>query len=129
MSQKVYNFIVLIWVMIFKCCCLSISFFNRLDPLANGLRRRAQSLNFAIRSSQSSIDNTRQNTSSLPVAKRRRKEPVNILSSSSKLSTSQIIRTRKKSSSILINQDLLSMPKKDTKTTRRRRRTDPFVRM
>jgi ubiquitin C-terminal hydrolase len=99
-----------------------------LDPLANGLRRRAQSLNFAIRSSQSSIDITRQNTSLLPVGKRRRKEPVNTLSSSSKLPPSQVIRTRKKSSSILINHDLLSMPKKVTKTTRRRRRGDPFIR-
>jgi len=56
------------------------SIFLSLDPLASGLRRRAQSLNFAIRSSQPSVDNTRQNTSTSPVAKRRRKEPANSFS-------------------------------------------------
>jgi len=54
--------------------------FLTLDPLVNGLRRRAQSLNFSIRSNQPSVDNTRQNTSISPSAKRRRKEAANNLS-------------------------------------------------
>jgi hypothetical protein len=55
--------------------------------LASGLRRRAQSLNFAIRSNQPSVDNTRQNTSTSPVAKRRRKEPTNSFSISENISS------------------------------------------
>jgi len=115
------------------------SFFLSLDPLANGLRRRAQSLNFAIRSNQPSIDNTRQNTSTLPAAKRRRKEVINTIcisennslrgKSRSKYLSQQIIQTRKKSSSVIIKNDLLTIPQKINKTTRRRRRTDPFIRM
>lgn len=54
---------------------LFISNFQKfiLDPLASGLRRRAQSLNFAIRSNQPSVDNTRQDLSTSPSVKRQRK--------------------------------------------------------
>ncbi|CAF0814376.1 unnamed protein product [Adineta steineri] len=105
-----------------------------LDPLANGLRRRTQSLNFAIRSNQSSTENIRQNTSILPSAKRRRKESIKNLSlsqqttSRSKSISQPVIQTRKKSSPVIINNDLLSIPQKPTKTIRRRRRADPFTR-
>jgi hypothetical protein len=108
--------------------------------LANGLRRRAQSLNFAIRSNQSAVDSTRQSTLPLPAAKRRRKEPINNhslseinssqrVTSRSKLLSQKIIQTRKKSASVVINNDLSSIPQKTNKTTRKRRRTDSFTRM
>lgn len=101
-----------------------------LDPLANGLRRRAQSLNFAIRSSQPSVDNSRLSSSSLPTGKRRRKEMNSSLSSSSSTSVLQpVIQRRKKSSPIIVNPDELTIPEKSNKTIRRRRRTDPFIRM
>ena len=45
-----------------------------LDPLASGLRRRAQSLNFAIRTNQSSVDTIRQNLSTSSSVKRQRTE-------------------------------------------------------
>ncbi|CAF1159772.1 unnamed protein product [Rotaria sp. Silwood1] len=102
-----------------------------LDPLASGLRRRAHSLNFSIRSSQPSVDNTRQNTLILPAAKRRRIEPINNLSLSENNSSSlsqQIIQTRTKISSTVNNNDSSVIPPKTKKSTRRRRRTDPYTR-
>jgi hypothetical protein len=92
--------------------------------LANGLRRRAQSLNFAIRSNQSAVDSTRQSTLPLPAAKRRRKEPINNhslsainssqrVTSRSKLLSQKIIQTRKKSASVVINNDLSSKPQEN----------------
>ena len=99
--------------------------FQSLDPLANGLRRRAQSLNFAIRSSQPLVDHPRQNPSSFPAGKRRRKETSSNLSSVSQ----PIIKTRKKSSPVIVNHDDFIIPEKSNKTIKRRRRTDPFIRM
>ncbi|CAF1122533.1 unnamed protein product [Rotaria sordida] len=110
-----------------------------LDPLASGLRRRAHSLNFAIRSSQPSIDNTRQNTLTLPTAKRRRIESMNNLSlsennssqhimSGSTLLSQQVIQTRNKTSSTINNNDSSLIPQKTKKPTKRRRRTDPYMR-
>jgi len=115
-----------------KMLCLN------LDPLANGLRRRAQSLNFAIRSNQSTADSTRQNTSTLPTAKRRRKDlSTNNLSIAEMTSSQPAIQTRKKSSIIIINNNNLNNninhssvvnSEKVIKTVRRRRQTDPFAR-
>ncbi|UJR28771.1 hypothetical protein I4U23_009997 [Adineta vaga] len=113
----------------------SLKFFClNFDPLANGLRRRAQSLNFAIRSNQPSIDNIRQNTSTSSSVKRQRKEPTTHLPTSqrvtsrSKLISQPKIQTRKKASSGILNENGSSNPQKSQKTIRRRRRTDPFTR-
>lgn len=99
--------------------------FQSLDPLANGLRRRTQSLNFAIRSSQPSVDHPRQSPSSFPAGKRRRKETGSNLSSV----LQPVIKTRKKPSPVIVNPDELIIPEKSNKTIKRRRRTDPFIRM
>ncbi|CAF3082018.1 unnamed protein product [Rotaria sp. Silwood2] len=108
-----------------------------LDPLASGLRRRAHSFNCAIRSSQPSVDNTRQNTLTLPAAKRRRAEPINNISLSennssqllqSTLISQPVIQTRNKISSTVNNNDSSLIPQKTKKSTRRRRRTDPYMR-
>lgn len=100
-----------------------------LDPLASGLRRRAQSLNFAIRSNQPSVENTRQNTSTLPTAKRRRKELSTNLSIT-ETTSSQSVQTRKKSTIIINNNNNNSIINSEriTKPVRRRRQTDPFAR-
>ncbi|CAF1457884.1 unnamed protein product [Adineta ricciae] len=113
----------------------SLKFFClNFDPLASGLRRRAQSLNFAIRTNQSSVDTIRQNLSTSSSAKRQRKEPPVDSSLShrttplSKVTPQQTIQTRKKNSSGICNENLSSNSQKSTKTIRKRRRTDPFAR-
>jgi catabolite regulation protein CreA len=46
------------------------------DPVVNGLRRRAQSLNFVIHSNQPIVDYTKQTLSTVPIVKRRRKQSI-----------------------------------------------------
>ncbi|CAF3350876.1 unnamed protein product [Rotaria socialis] len=110
-----------------------------LDPLASGLRRRAQSLNCAIRSSLPSIDNRLESISTLPIAKRRRAELINNLSlsetdslhhlmSRSALVSQPVIQIRKKKSSTKLSTDSVTISEKTKKSIRRRRRADPYTR-
>lgn len=121
------------------------------------MRRRAHSLNFAIRSSQPVVDNSRLSMSKSPSVKRRRIEPMsnlflleNNLSqrrqtlftiqsinmtyslgtiSQLKLASQEAIQKRNKTTSTKIkNKESISTPQKPKQSTRRRRRTDPYIR-